>query len=115
MRELNIEQRLNKIDENIIGIKRMLEELLNKPATGSPIEDDKEIMSVKQVAQYLGLDANIIYAKCAKGDIPYFRIGKGYRFKRTEIVKWLQEQKERTGISVDDYVDKYMQQHILKG
>jgi len=115
MRQLNIEDRLTKIEENIVAIKRMLEQVLNKPLASSSIENDIEIMSVKEVAQFLNIDANIIYAKCAKGDIPFFKIGKGYRFKKADIHKWVQKQKEIPEFSVEDYVDKYIQTHILKG
>jgi len=114
MRELNIEQRLARVDENIAAIRWMLEELLNKQVVQPAAEEDKGIMSVKQVAQFLGMDANVIYAKCAKGDIPYFKIGKQYRFKKADIMKWIKGQKEELGFSVDNYVDRYMQEHILK-
>ncbi len=117
MLELNIEQRLKRIDENVAAIKRMMEELLNmnKTTEGPLANDDNEIMTVKQVGKYLGLDSNVIYAKCAKADIPYFRIGKGYRFKKADILKWMEEQREGPELSVEDYVDKYMQKHVLKG
>jgi excisionase family DNA binding protein len=115
MRELNIEQRLIRIEENVEVIKQMLENLLQKSETGLSFEDGNEVMSVKQVARYLGLDANVIYAKCAKGDIPYFKIGKGYRFKKNDIEQWIQGKKKKLEISVDVFVNKYMQTHILKG
>jgi len=115
MRELSIEQRLIRIDESIAVIKQMLESLINKPVQPSATNDDKVIMSVKQVAQFLGVDINIIYAKCAKGDIPYFKIGKQYRFKKEDILNWVKEQNECPEFSVDDYVNRYMQKHILKG
>jgi excisionase family DNA binding protein len=114
MQKLNTDQRLDRIEENLVVIKRLLEQLLNKPATNSSLNSDNEIMSVKQVAKFLNLDANIIYAKCAKGEIPYFKIGKGYRFKKTDILKWVQGQKETSDISVDQFVDQYLQTHILK-
>jgi excisionase family DNA binding protein len=115
MRELEIEQRLIRIEDNVEVIKQMLEKLLNRPVVGPPVEDPNEIMSAKQVAQYLGLDANVIYSKCVQGDIPHFKIGKGYRFKKSDIEQWIQGKKEKPEISVDDFVDKYMQTHILKG
>jgi excisionase family DNA binding protein len=115
MQKLNIEQRLNRIEENIAAIKRMMEELSRKPTERAIADDDNEIMTVKQVGKYLDLDVNVIYAKCAKADMPYFRIGKGYRFKKADILKWMEEQREGSELSVEDYVDKYMQKHVLKG
>lgn len=114
MRQLTLEQRLNKIDDNIATIKQLLEQLCNKTVEIQPAHDATEILTVKQVVQFLGLDANIIYAKCAKGDIPFFKIGKGYRFKKADILKWVEGQKEGPKISVDDYVDRYMQKHVMK-
>jgi excisionase family DNA binding protein len=114
MRELNIEQRLKRIDENLMVVKQMLEMVLNKQGKGPSIEEDCEILTVKQAAQFLNLDPNAIYTKCAKGDLPYFKIGKGYRFKKEEILKWLEKKKEVPEISVDDFVSQYLQKNVLK-
>lgn len=114
MRELTTEQRLKSIEDNLSVIKRMLEMVLKTQVTPVHIDDDCEIMTVKQVATYLNLDPNIIYNKCSKGDIPYFKIGKGYRFKKVEIIKWAEKQKELPDISVDDFVEKYLQRYRLK-
>ena len=115
MRELNIEKRLTKIEDNILAIRQMLEELLKKPMDNRPIGNNEEIMNVKQVAQFLNLDPNVVYAKCSKGDIPYFKIGKGYRFNKTDILKWVEKQKiETPEICVDDYVNEYLQKNVLK-
>jgi len=113
MRELNIEQRLTSIEKNIVAIKGMLEKFLNQQVDQS-VKENNEIMSVKQVGHLLGLDVNIIYAKCSKGDIPYFKLGRQYRFKKEQILKWLKDQKDSPQFSVDDYVDRYIQSHVLK-
>jgi len=114
MRELNIEERLFKIEENITIIRRMLEELLNRRIIETKQDDDKAIMTVKQVAQFLDLDVNIIYEKCARGDIPYFRLGKRYRFKKVDIIGWLNGHTKGPDISIDEYVNRYMQKHMMR-
>lgn len=114
MRQLSIEERLARLEEHVVAIRQMMEKILNqKKAIKPPNGEAKEIMSVKQVAQFLGLDANLIYIRCMKGDIPHFRIGKQYRFKKEEILKWVKTQKGHPDISVDDYVNRYMQNNIL--
>lgn len=114
MRQLTMEQRLKNIEDNLAIIKQMLEKVLNSNQATVAIEDDCEIMTVNQVAKFLNLDPNVIYQKCGKGDMPYFRIGKGYRFKKNEILKWVENQKELPEISVDDYVERYLQKNRLK-
>lgn len=114
MRQLSIEERLARVEENTAAIRRMLEGLLDKQSAQFEKSEGEEIMTVKQLAQFLGLDINIIYAKCAKNDIPHFRIGKQYRFKKQDILKWIKTQKEQPDFSVDEYVNRYMQENILK-
>lgn len=53
MRELNIEQRLIRIEEDITLIKKMLARILNKPVGSTQADDANEVLTVKQVAEYL--------------------------------------------------------------
>ncbi len=112
MRELDIEQRLIRIEESITVIRNLLEKSVDQ----HPVNDkeEKEIMSVKQLAQFLGIDPAIIYSKCGRNEIPYFKLGRQYRFKKSEIEKWMKESKSDNTVSVDDYVDRYLQKHVMK-
>lgn len=51
----------------------------------------KEIFDVYEVANYLGFGVTKIYILIAKKDIPASKVGKQYRFLRSEIDKWLKE------------------------
>ena len=113
MNDIDISRRFDELEKSINVIKCMLEDILKKQAT--PPIAEKEIMSAKQLSKLVGLDTNVIYAKCAKGEIPCFRIGKQYRFNKHEVFKWMEEQKVKPAISVDDYVERYMQKKVLKG
>lgn len=114
MKQLSIEQRLENIEEGIASIKKMLEEALNKRPDPQTSMNEPEIMTVRQLSQFTGIDENMIYAKCAKGDIPHFRLGKQYRFRKSDIQEWLKEQKGSADFSVNQYVDRYLQDHVLK-
>jgi len=72
-------------------------------------------MSLNEVAKFLRLEKHIIYAKCGNGEIPFFRVGKLYKFKKSELQQWLKEQGLKKAMDVDDYVNRYLQTHILKG
>jgi excisionase family DNA binding protein len=56
---------------------------------------EEKVMSAKEVAEFLKLDLNVIYAKCADGQIPHFKMGKLYKFKKSEILEWV---KSRTPV-----------------
>ena len=57
-----------------------------------------EIMTVKQLAEYLKLNYQTVYKKVQKGEIPSSKIGRGWRFQKTVIDRWLSEEKVVTKI-----------------
>jgi excisionase family DNA binding protein len=48
-----------------------------------------ELMTVEELAAYLRLDAQTIYRKFRRGELPGVKIGKAIRFKRDVIDGWL--------------------------
>lgn len=51
-----------------------------------------EIMTVKQLAEYLKLNYQTVYKKVQKGEIPSSKIGRGWRFQKNVIDRWLSEE-----------------------
>ena len=109
------EQRLDRVEAEIRQIKMMLNELLEITKAAFQSHAHENIMSAKEVADFLGLDINIVYGKCSKGEIPCFKMGKLYKFRKSEILEWVKKQDSTSAFSVDDYVDRYLQKNILKG
>jgi len=50
---------------------------------------EKEIMTVKQVAEYLQMDEHTIYKLARYGQIPSLKIAGQWRFKKKIIDKWI--------------------------
>jgi excisionase family DNA binding protein len=57
-----------------------------------------EIMTVKQLAEYLHLNYQTVYKKVQRGEIPSSKIGRGWRFQKAIIDRWLTEEKAVTKI-----------------
>lgn len=57
-----------------------------------------EIMTVKQLAEYLHLNYQTVYKKAQRGEIPSSKIGRGWRFQKAIIDRWLTEEKAVTKI-----------------
>lgn len=53
---------------------------------------ENEIMTVKQVAQYLQMDEHTIYKLARAGKIPSIKIAGQWRFKKEIIDRWIGEQ-----------------------
>lgn len=51
-----------------------------------------DILTVKEVAQYLKVNERTIYRLATSGELPAFRVGASWRFKQNEIDNWIAEQ-----------------------
>lgn len=51
-----------------------------------------EIWTIKELADYLKLKEKTAYALVAKGEIPGFKVGGSWRFKRSQIDDWIDRQ-----------------------
>lgn len=52
-----------------------------------------EILTLKEVAQYLKLAEKTAYRLAAEGKLPGFKVGGSWRFKKEDIEMWIQKQK----------------------
>lgn len=53
----------------------------------------EQIMTVKDVASYLKLNERTVYRMATSAKIPAFKVGISWRFKREDLEKWIEEQK----------------------
>ncbi len=58
-----------------------------------------QIMTVKEVAEYLKVNDRTIYRMASDGRIPAFKVGASWRFKAREINKWIDS--ERNSVAVN--------------
>lgn len=54
---------------------------------------DKEVLTVKQVAEFLQMDERIIYKLAKQGDIPSFKVSNQWRFLKKDIESWVEQKK----------------------
>lgn len=52
-------------------------------------------MTIREVAEYLRLNEKTTYRYAAEGKIPGFKVGGSWRFRKSEIDKWIDEQETR--------------------
>ena len=54
-----------------------------------------EILTLKEVADYLKLAEKTAYRLAAEGKLPGFKVGGSWRFKSEDILAWIEEQKNK--------------------
>jgi len=56
-----------------------------------------EILTLKEVADYLKLAEKTAYRLAAEGKLPGFKVGGSWRFKKEDVLQWIEEQKGSKG------------------
>lgn len=54
-----------------------------------------EILTLKDVARYLKLTEKTAYRLAAEGKLPGFKVGGSWRFKKEDVLDWIEEQKAK--------------------
>lgn len=72
-------------------------------ASGAMSSDmSSEIMTLREVAEYLACHPVTIYRLAQSREIPAFRLGGNWRFKRSEIGQWIAQRQRRPKRSRDE-------------
>ena len=53
-----------------------------------------EILTLKEVAEYLKLAEKTAYRLAAEGKLPGFKVGGSWRFQREDVQKWIEDKKK---------------------
>ncbi|MDP8230974.1 MAG: helix-turn-helix domain-containing protein [Candidatus Gorgyraea atricola] len=56
----------------------------------------KDILTIKDVADYMDVHPMTIYKYVKNGKIPAFKIGTSWRIRRDSISKWIEESEQQT-------------------
>ncbi len=53
-----------------------------------------EILTIQELAEYLKLNEKTAYRLAGEGKLPGFKVGGSWRFKREDLLVWIEKQKE---------------------
>ena len=67
----------------------------NMAAKHNGTKSGEQIMTLRQVAQYLGLHIMTVYKLTREGRMPAAKIGGQWRFKRDVLDEWLETKMHR--------------------
>lgn len=52
----------------------------------------REVMDIRQAADYLGISPDTLYKYASESFIPAFKLGNRWRFKKSRIDDWMDKQ-----------------------
>jgi excisionase family DNA binding protein len=54
--------------------------------------ESREVMNIREAAQYLGISADTLYKYVSEEKIPAFKLGNRWKFKKTILDAWMERQ-----------------------
>jgi len=51
----------------------------------------REVMDIRQAAEYLGISGDTLYRYASEGFVPAFKLGNRWRFKKDLLDSWMDE------------------------
>lgn len=55
----------------------------------------KEVMTLREASQYLGISPDTLYKYLGEDKIPAFKLGNRWRFKKDLLDRWMESKSER--------------------
>jgi excisionase family DNA binding protein len=74
----------------------------------------REVMTLREASQYLGISPDTLYKYLGEKSIPAFKLGNRWRFKKDLLDRWMERKSERTEL-VTDVKSKRLAKSTVKG
>jgi excisionase family DNA binding protein len=59
----------------------------------TPARDEvREVMDIRMASDYLGISPDTLYKYASDGFVPAFKLGNRWRFKRSRLDEWMDQQ-----------------------
>jgi len=52
---------------------------------------NESVLTIKQIAEYLNVTERTIYNLLQRGELPGFKVGVAWRFRKEDIDRWIQK------------------------
>jgi excisionase family DNA binding protein len=66
----------------------------------------REVMDIRQAAEYLGISGDTLYRYASEGFVPAFKLGNRWRFRKSLLDNWMDEKSGVTASPVDPALKK---------
>jgi len=67
--------------------------------TGWKMDRPKEVMTLREASQYLGISPDTLYKYLSESKIPAFKLGNRWRFKKDLLDRWMEKKSEHTELA----------------
>lgn len=64
------------------------------------VVEPREVMDIRQAAEFLGISTDSLYKYAAESTIPAFRLGNRWKFQRSRLLAWMDEKSGASLVSM---------------
>ena len=75
-------------------------------STNLIVTELREVMDIRQASDYLGISPDTLYKYASEGFIPAFKLGNRWRFKRSRLNGWMDQQAAAQAGTMDPSIKK---------
>jgi excisionase family DNA binding protein len=65
-----------------------------RPIAADPLPEADRLLTAEVVAEMVGVTVDYIWALCRADEIPHLRLGRALRFRRSSVLKWIEEREQ---------------------
>jgi excisionase family DNA binding protein len=76
--------------------------------TGQKMDRAKEVMTLREASEYLGISPDTLYKYLSEKSIPAFKLGNRWRFKKDLLDRWMERKIERTELVAESRPKRLM-------
>ena len=84
------------IDSRLQNIERLLLDIKHNESRTPPQTDQKELLSMKEAAKFLGLSTATIYSKVSRRELPCMKQNNRLYFMQSELLDYLKAGRKET-------------------
>lgn len=105
---LTFEQLPNAVSQLNEKLEKIEKILLAKSEDQIQAEQEDELLSVPEAADFLKLSPATVYSKKNRGELPYHKPGKRLYFFKKELIAYLKEGKVKSNAELQQEAEEYL-------
>ena len=78
------------------------------------METLKEVMTLREASQYLGISPDTLYKYLGEKSIPAFKLGNRWRFKKDLLDRWMERKSEGSELVNDQKPKRFLKATVKR-
>ena len=96
-------EQLNSIIEN--AVRNVLDDEKNQMEQA---EQEPQLLTIGQAAEFLNLTVPTMYCKVSKGEIPFMKRSKRLYFSKSELLQYIKEGRRKTNFEIEQEAQNFV-------